>query len=265
MKKSTRDRSRCSAAASGPEPLPRARQPPARARRVRRGRRPADRGRVRAPRAARSSAPTAWFEGLGAQAHRPARCSTGATPRPTRNVTPLMRRRAFVYLSDGSPLHLRSVLKGSRALRRVLVARLPQRRGARGVGRGRDRARRPDGRPRGGAYTVGLGVVLGPRGLPVPRHRGRPPARALDRAARRATRCSPASTSSTALVRRPGQWTRGRRRHGDLPSGTVHALYRRRVGAPRAPSRLRDRHLEDVERLGRRAVAGCRRERHPSS
>lgn len=98
----------------------------------------------------------AWFAGLGA------------------TVTPLMvlnRREAeedaanraaraarFVYLADGSPLHLRSVLKGSALFGAVLAA---YHGGAVLAASGASATVLCDPMvdPRGGAYTVGLGVT----------------------------------------------------------------------------------------------------------
>jgi cyanophycinase len=69
-----------------------------------------------------------------------------------------VRSASFVYVADGSPLHLRSVLKGSLLFDAMLEA---HRRG--GVlaasGAGATLLCDPMVDPRGGAYTVGLGVV----------------------------------------------------------------------------------------------------------
>jgi cyanophycinase len=73
-------------------------------------------------------------------------------------VVDLVRKARFVYLSDGSPLHLRSVLKGSTLWDAILGAYH-----AGGVlaasGAGATLVCDPMVDPRGGAYTVGLGVV----------------------------------------------------------------------------------------------------------
>ena len=96
--------------------------------------------------------------------------SLGATPRPlmvlhraeaedARNAE-VVRKARFVYLSDGSPLHLRSVLKDSRLFEAMLAAYHGG-----GVlaasGAGATLVCDPMVDPRGGAYTVGLGVVVG--------------------------------------------------------------------------------------------------------
>ncbi|HEV2310947.1 MAG TPA: Type 1 glutamine amidotransferase-like domain-containing protein [Acidimicrobiia bacterium] len=71
-----------------------------------------------------------------------------------------VRRARFVYLADGSPLHLRSVLKDSALFEAMLAAYH-----AGGVlaasGAGATLLCDPMVDPRGGAYTVGLGVVAG--------------------------------------------------------------------------------------------------------
>ena len=70
----------------------------------------------------------------------------------------VVRAARFVYLADGSPLHLRSVLKGSVLFEAILASY----RGG-GVlaasGAGATLLCDPMVDPRGGAYTVGLGVV----------------------------------------------------------------------------------------------------------
>jgi cyanophycinase len=69
-----------------------------------------------------------------------------------------VRDARFVYVADGSPLHLRSVLKGSALFDALLGA---YRGGAvlAASGAGATLLCDPMVDPRGGAYTVGLGVV----------------------------------------------------------------------------------------------------------
>jgi cyanophycinase len=70
----------------------------------------------------------------------------------------IARKARFVYLADGSPLHLRSVLKDSALFDAILASYR-----AGGVlaasGAGATLLCDPMVDPRGGAYTVGLGVV----------------------------------------------------------------------------------------------------------
>jgi cyanophycinase len=69
-----------------------------------------------------------------------------------------IRVARFIYFADGSPLHLRSVLKGSAFYEAVVYA---YSRGAvvAASGAGATVLADPMVDPRGGAYTVGLGVV----------------------------------------------------------------------------------------------------------
>lgn len=70
-----------------------------------------------------------------------------------------IRQSRFIYLADGSPLHLRSVLKASRAWQAVFDA---WESGAvvAGVGAGAMVLTDPMVDPRGGAFTLGLGLVV---------------------------------------------------------------------------------------------------------
>ncbi len=97
-----------------------------------------------------------YFEGLGVKAkvvmalHR-------AEAEDAKLVEPVRRARV-IYLADGSPLHLRSVLKASLLWEAILASYH-----AGGVlaasGAGATLVCDPMVDPRGGAYTVGLGVV----------------------------------------------------------------------------------------------------------
>ena len=72
----------------------------------------------------------------------------------------VVREASFVYLSGGSPMHLRSVLKDSPVWEALVDA---WRRGAvlAGAAAGADVLCDPMVDPRGGAFTVGLGLVPG--------------------------------------------------------------------------------------------------------
>jgi cyanophycinase len=69
-----------------------------------------------------------------------------------------VRRAKFVYLCDGSPLHLRSVLKDS-ALWDALLGAYHGGAALAASGAGATLVGDPMVDPRGGAYTVGLGLV----------------------------------------------------------------------------------------------------------
>lgn len=75
-------------------------------------------------------------------------------------IAETVRDARFLYFADGSPLHLRSVLKGSGLFDALLAA---YRSGAvlAASGAGATVLCDPMVDPRGGAYTVGLGVVEG--------------------------------------------------------------------------------------------------------
>jgi cyanophycinase len=100
----------------------------------------------------------AWFSGLGAQA-KGLSVLNRRDAEADENVA-AMRVARFVYLADGSPLHLRSVLKGSALFAALLYA---HGRGAviAASGAGATVVCDPMIDPRGGAYTVGLGIVTG--------------------------------------------------------------------------------------------------------
>jgi cyanophycinase len=73
-------------------------------------------------------------------------------------IAETVRDARFVYIADGSPLHLRSVLKGSGLFEALLAA---YRSGSvlAASGAGATVLCDPMVDPRGGAYTVGLGLV----------------------------------------------------------------------------------------------------------
>lgn len=99
---------------------------------------------------------TVYFEALGAKVRAPMvlRRADGEDPKTVEAV----RKARMVYVADGSPLHLRSVLKSSSLWDAMLGSYH-----AGGVlaasGAGATLVCDPMVDPRGGAYTVGLGVV----------------------------------------------------------------------------------------------------------
>jgi len=99
---------------------------------------------------------TSYFEGLGAKV-KPLMVLHRAEAEDPKVVEPVRRAR-LVYLADGSPLHLRSVLRASLLWDAILASYH-----AGGVlaasGAGATLVCDPMVDPRGGAYTVGLGVV----------------------------------------------------------------------------------------------------------
>ncbi|HUZ08794.1 MAG TPA: Type 1 glutamine amidotransferase-like domain-containing protein [Acidimicrobiales bacterium] len=97
-----------------------------------------------------------WFAGLGARVE--GLMVLGRADAEDDGAAEVVRRARFVYLSGGSPLHLRSVLKGSKvydALRAAWAG------GAvvAGAAAGAMVLTDPMVDPRGGALTVGLGMV----------------------------------------------------------------------------------------------------------
>jgi cyanophycinase len=115
-----------------------------------------------------------------------------------------VRKAKFVHVADGSPLHLRSVLKDSAVFEAMLAAWAG---GAVLVasGAGATLLCDPMVDPRGGAYTVGLGVV---RNLAVFPHNGSAAAHLRERS----IELLPASATlagvdeDTALVLEHGTW-----------------------------------------------------------
>jgi cyanophycinase len=97
-----------------------------------------------------------WFEGLGGQVQGLMVLSRADAQ--DESAAELVGRASFVYLSGGSPLHLRSVLKDSRVFAALREAWLN---GAvvAGSAAGAMVLTDPMVDPRGGALTVGLGLV----------------------------------------------------------------------------------------------------------
>lgn len=145
----------------------------------------------------------AYFDALGIKArvlpvlHR--------TEAEDPKVAATVRKAKFVYLSDGSPLHLRSVLKDS-ALFDALLAVYHGGGAVAASGAGATLLCDPMVDPRGGAYTVGLGVV---RNLAVFPYHGT----AADHLRERSIDLLPSSATlvgiddQTALILRDGTWT----------------------------------------------------------
>ena len=144
-----------------------------------------------------------YFESLGVRAtivpvlHR----SEADDPK----IADTVRRAKFIYLCDGSPLHLRSVLKGS-ALFDALVSAYHGGAAVAASGAGATLVGDPMVDPRGGAYTVGLGLV--PNLAVFPYH-----GTAADHMRERSIDLLPAAAQlvgideETALVRDPdGSW-----------------------------------------------------------
>jgi len=103
-----------------------------------------------------AEAATTYLESLGAKVR--SLMVLRRADAESNEVADIIRKAAVVYISDGSPLHLRSVLKGSSAWDAVLASYH-----AGGVlaasGAGATLVGDPMVDPRGGAFTVGLGVV----------------------------------------------------------------------------------------------------------
>ncbi|MGH9087884.1 MAG: Type 1 glutamine amidotransferase-like domain-containing protein [Acidimicrobiales bacterium] len=99
-----------------------------------------------------------WFEAFGARVE--GLMVVSRRDAEDGGVAEVVRRAHFVYLSGGSPLHLRSVLKGAKVLDALRQA---WREGAvvAGSGAGAMVLTDPMVDPRGGALTVGLGLVDG--------------------------------------------------------------------------------------------------------
>jgi cyanophycinase len=146
---------------------------------------------------------TVWFESFGA---RVVGLEVVNRRDAERNEIAAQARDArFIYVADGSPLHLRSVLKGS-ALYEAMVKAYHGGAVIAASGAGATLLCDPMVDPRGGAYTVGLGLV---RGLAVFPYHGR----AADHLRERSVELLPSDATlvgldeHTALVRLPsGDW-----------------------------------------------------------
>ncbi len=99
---------------------------------------------------------TSWFDGLGGKVRGLDVLSRGDAIDPDNAAT--VRGARFVYLSGGSPLHLRSVLKGT-PVWEALRAAWDDGAVVAGSSAGAMVLCDPMVDPRGGAFTVGLGLV----------------------------------------------------------------------------------------------------------
>jgi cyanophycinase len=99
---------------------------------------------------------TKHLEGIGAKVRAPMvlRRAEGEDTK----IVELVRKARMIYVADGSPLHLRSVLKSS-ALWEAILASYHAGGVLAASGAGATLVCDPMVDPRGGAYTVGLGVV----------------------------------------------------------------------------------------------------------
>ncbi len=146
---------------------------------------------------------TAYFDGLGASVRTLAVLHRKEAEDP--EIVATVRAAKFVYLVDGSPLHLRSVLKGS-ALFEALVSCYHGGGVIAASGAGATLLGDPMVDPRGGAYTVGLGLI---RNLAVFPYHGT----AADHLRERSIDLLPSGATlvgideETALVLRDGTWT----------------------------------------------------------
>lgn len=145
-----------------------------------------------------------YFEGLGAQA-RGLMVLSRADAEDKANAAAIRESR-FIYLSGGSPMHLRSVLKDS-ASWQALTAAWQDGAILAGSSAGAMVLCDPMVDPRGGAFTLGLGLVS--QVAVIPHH----DTWSADKA-RRTIKLAPADLSvvaideQTALLRRPdGTWT----------------------------------------------------------
>jgi cyanophycinase len=146
---------------------------------------------------------TAYFEKLGAKVRT--LMVLRRAEAEDEKVVDAARKAKVVYLADGSPLHLRSVLKGS-SLWDAILASYHGGGVLAASGAGATLVCDPMVDPRGGAYTVGLGVV--PNLAVFPYHgtaAGHLKDRSIDLLPRHATLVG--VDEETALVRDPsGSW-----------------------------------------------------------
>jgi cyanophycinase len=148
------------------------------------------------------AAATAWFDALGARTT--VLDVLQRSDAEDARIAELVRKARYLHVSDGSPLHLRSVLKDS-ALFEAMLAAWAGGAVLSASGAGATLLCDPMVDPRGGAYTVGLGVV---KNLAVFPYHGT----AADHLRERSIELLPRSATlvgvdeDTALVLEGGKW-----------------------------------------------------------
>ena len=138
----------------------------------------------------------------------------------------IVRAAKFVYLADGSPLHLRSVLKDS-ALFEALLGMYHVGGVLAASGAGATVLCDPMVDPRGGAYTVGLGVV---RNLAVFPYHGT----AADHLRERSIDLLPSNATLVGVDEETALGARPRRNVARRRIGPCHRVRLRVVHGPRA-------------------------------
>jgi cyanophycinase len=174
-----------------------------------------------------------WFDALGAQVE--GLMVVSRADADDDHAAAIVGAARFVYLSGGSSLHLRSVLKGSKVLGALRDA---WQRGAvvAGAGAGAMVLTDPMVDPRGGALTVGLGLVEGLTVFPLPGdHEGDPEGDPHGEKLHRAVALAPAGLPVVGI---PGRSALIREGHGNWRSAGVGAAVVHVNGVTAAPGDL---------------------------